>query len=116
MDRDAGTIFCSDNKNDAPDSPEKLPVKVSVTSRPSLREMVAEAPGFGAAAALEVKYTAALEDVAGTTNTVPLSMVIAADEEFDTVTVALAAVRGLGWYPIIRAKARTEALWVAVSK
>jgi hypothetical protein len=45
-----------------------------------------------------------------------LSTVIATDDEFDTVTVADAAVREWGWYPIIRAKERTEALWVAVPK
>jgi hypothetical protein len=116
MDSDDGTIFCSANRKAAPDSPEKLLVKVSVTSRPSFREMDTEALELTVAAALEVKYTAALADEAGTTNTVPLSMVIAADEEFDTVTVAVAAVRELGWYPIIRARARTDALWVAVSK
>jgi hypothetical protein len=116
MDSDAGITFCSDNKKAAADSPEKLLVKVSLTSRPSLTEIATDSPEFGAATALEVKYTAALEDVAGTTNTVPLSMVIAADEEFDTVTVALADERELGWYPIIRASARTEALWVAVPK
>jgi hypothetical protein len=116
MDSDAGTTFCSDNKKAAPDSPKKLLVKVSVTARPSLRTMDAEALVLTVTAAMEVKYTDAVDAVAGTTNTVPLARVIAADEELDTVTVAVAAVRALGWYPIIRANARTDALWVAVSK
>ena len=116
IDNEDGTAFFSDSRKAAPDSPEKLLVKVSVTSRPSLTEIATEAPAFAVAAALEVKYTAALEDVAGTTKMVPLGTTIAAPDELDTVTVADAAVRELGWYPIIRARARTDALWVAVSR
>jgi hypothetical protein len=57
-----------------------------------------------------------LDPLAGTKNMVPLSRVIAAPDELETVTVAVDDVRELGEYPIRRAIARTEDACVAVSK